>query len=169
MSDTREAEGGRNPDEYLSTVGGIDPLAALERFGLGPAWLVVLAGEPRERRTGMLEEKGEWVRAVWRRALALLPRAEGCRVNWNTIFLATAAPDVDSLKRLVRESIEPSRQPALETFCVLAEAAGDAREKFSCLDEMLDEVSHRRNFGANQRFRHRLLDGEDWAPGRRDT
>lgn len=159
MSDSK-ADAGRG--EHLSTVGERDPLKVLAKLGAGPLVIVVVAVEPEHAATGRLEEKGAWVKSLWRLTLSTIPEAEGCRLSWNTLFFAVPGQSAESVVARFQELLTASRQPGLESLCLLFESVGTPAGRMAELDEMLDEVSARRNFGSNPRFRHRILDGAAW-------
>ena len=151
-------------DEYLSTVGSLDAVKVISRFGLQPIVLVAVEIEGREKRTGKLPEKGAWVRTLWERVLADQPNAEGCRLMWSRVFFAFPAQDVEALKGKFGRLLQELFDPALESFCVLTEATGSLDHKVRVLDELEHEISSKIAFGLNPGFHHRLRDGQPWYP-----
>ena len=147
---------------HLSTVGGIDPRTVLEKFDSDPAVIILIAIWARDGQTGLLEEKGSWIKDLWRTVLVRFPDIQGCRLLWNTIFFAVPGADASSVKEEFRKIFRMLLNPSLESLCILGEAYGSPSDKLSIFDSMEDETAAPRNFGTNIKFRHRLRDADDW-------
>ncbi|MDQ3821251.1 MAG: hypothetical protein M3362_26725, partial [Acidobacteriota bacterium] len=120
----------------LSTTDGANPLKILEQFNSAPVILVAVAIWTRHSQTGMLIEKGVWIKNFWSRILNRITDVQGCQLLWNTLFFAVPSGDVLSLKDLFREELTVLYDPLLESFCIIAEAHGTPSEKLLLLDEM---------------------------------
>jgi hypothetical protein len=143
---------------HLSTVGGIDPRRALEKFECDPAVIILIAVWARDGQTGQLEEKGLWIEDLWRIVLVRFPDVQGCRLLWNKVFFAVLGADVSSVKEEFRQIFQMLLRPSLESLCILGEAYGSPTDKISIFDSMEDETATPTNFGTNKKFQHRLRD-----------
>jgi hypothetical protein len=148
---------------HLSTVGGIDPGRALEKFDSDPVVIILIAIWASDGQTGLLGEKGAWIEELWRIVLVRFPDVQGCRLLWNTIFFAVPSADASSVKEEFRKILRMLLRPSLESLCLLAEAHGSPTDRLSILNSMQDETAAPGNFGTDERFRHRLKDAEDWG------
>lgn len=157
MRQDPKADSGRG--DHLSTIGERNPLKVLEVFENIPLVIVVIAVEPKHSPIGELEKKGEWIKSTWHLSLSVIPEAEGCRLSWNIIFFAIANQSIASVEDRFQEILNSSGNTDLESFCILHKAIGSPNDKLKQLDDMLGEVSSKRNFGSNTRFQHRLLNG----------
>lgn len=125
--------------------------------------LAAVAVHPTDSYTGKLPEQGSLIQDVWRRVLQTVPSASGCRLLWNTLFFAWPETDVDVVGHQLGEILRSEARPGLLTLCVISEAPGPENEQIGLLDEMLGEISTPRNFGSDQRFTRRLLNGNEWS------
>jgi hypothetical protein len=148
----------------LSTINERDPLKILERFEDTPVTIIVVAIETKRAPTGKLEKKGDWVKSLWHLALSIFSEAEGCRLSWNTVFFVIANQKIESIRGRLQQILMDLRDQDLESLCILSEASGTPSDKLKRLDDMLGEVSLKRNFGSNVKFHCRFLDGTFWSP-----
>lgn len=153
--------------EYLSTVGEINPLRVLERFGKGPVVLCIVAIWTRGAMTGNLEEKGAWTHSFWNAVLTTLPEVGGCRLSWNTLFFAMPSTGIAEAVNKFSDLLRTHQDACLETFCVLCEVKGEAEHKIDVLDVMGHEVCSERDFGSSREYRldgHRFYHLRDGKP-----
>lgn len=148
-------------ENRLSTVGELNPMRVLEQFGPDPVALIAIAVWTKGSSGGLLEQKGEWVKAVWRALLADMPKLEGCRLLWNIFFFAIQTDDPGALKERVKSVLSHFNDPALRSYCVIAEATGTPSDKMAVLEEMQGEVWGGPDFGRYDHILYRLVEGSD--------
>ncbi len=155
--------------EYLSTAGEMNPLRVLEPFGAESVVLCAIAVWTRQTMTGNLEEKGLWVHSFWEAALKALPKAAGCRLGWNTVFLAVPEVSVAQVAQRFNDLLRVRQDACLMSFSVLCEVAGEPEHKLDVLDVLGHEVAAKHDFGTNREYRpngyrfYHLLDGKPYS------
>lgn len=153
--------------EHLSTANECNPLLVLESFGEAPVVLCMVSVWTRDVMTGCLEEKGQWVHSFWNAALLALPEAAGCRLGWNTVFLAVSGNSVEQIAKRLVNLLSLRQDSCLMSFCVLCEAAGEPRHKLEVLDVLGHEVGSEWSFGSSREYRpdgHRFYHLRDGKP-----
>ncbi len=133
--------------EYLSTVGEMNPIRVLELFDANSVVLCVVAVWTRQTMTGNLEEKGKWLHSFWEAALLALPEAAGCRLLWNSLFLALPGLSIAQCSERLSRLLQSHQDPCLESYCVLCEVEGEPEHKLEVLDALQHEVGS--DFGAS--------------------
>jgi hypothetical protein len=149
-----------NEDNFLTTLEKWDLSELLNQFASKPTVLITIKVEPKHTDTGLLEEKGIWIRSVWDEALRKLPGIAGHRLDWSSLLFMFEGVDWRSIESTFIDVLKSCEDERLRSFCVIDVLNGGLNEILSKLDSMLDETSHERNFGSAQRFYSRLLNGE---------
>ena len=155
--------------EYLSSEGEDSPRLVLEAVGEQPVVLCMVAIWTRGTMTGHLDEKGAWVQAFWERALAAQTETFGCRLGWNSLFLALPGTDLERAAMLVGSLLRLQLDPCLMSYCVLCPVDGSVTHNLDVLDVLGHEVSSQRDFGDSREYRpdghrfHHLLDGKPFS------
>ena len=152
--------------DCLSTIGELDPLRILEKFGNSSVLLVAIAVETRPSSAGGLAEIGDWIKKTWNLTLERMPGVQGCRLLWDKVFFAFPGIDSDQVKSSFQRILKRTRDDVHLSRCVIHQADGDPRSKLLVLDDMEHDLWSERNFGGNANFTTRLVDGEEW-PRRR--
>lgn len=152
-------EENNSTDEYLTTVGELNPLLVLERAGAGPAVVVAVGVYPSGSQTGLLKERGGWVRRLWEAALNQMPDAQGARLLWHTAFFVIPTADGYSVAPKFERLLQALYDPALESYCLINVANGNPPDKLQLLDEMQSAISSDRNFKEAQGSLIKLLNG----------
>jgi hypothetical protein len=83
--------GGSPVEEYLSTLPdkSIEITDFLRLFDDSPIVLAYIEISPRNSRTGLLKERGEWIHRFWGEAINQISNIQGCRVYWDSLFFCT--------------------------------------------------------------------------------
>lgn len=149
-----------NKAEFLTTIENWDLTELVARSGAAPNVLVAIEVQPRQSRTGLLEERGRWIHRVWDATVSKIPDAAGHRMMWSQLVFICAGSDIQSVESQFAEILQSYRDEELKSLCVLSEASGNAEMKLVELDRMLDGICKEMNFGDPERFKHWLLDGE---------
>ena len=155
--------------DHLSTFGGSDLRQVFEPSGLGHVVLCQVAIWTRQTMTGQLEEKGVWVHRYWDAVRQAIPEAEGCRLDWNSIFFALPNGKLAEAVQHFGEVLRSLREPDLVSFCVLCEVPGEPMHKIDVADVLGHETSSLQDFGASREFRpngyrfYHLLDGKPYT------
>jgi hypothetical protein len=149
-----------NEDNFLTTLENWDLSELLNRFASKPAVLLTIKVDPKHTETGLLEEKGVWIHAVWDETLRQFPGIAGHRLDWSSLLFISEGDDWQTIEAKFIDVLKSCEDERLGSFCVIDVVNGGMDEILSKLDLMLDETSHERNFGSSQSFRSRLLNGE---------
>jgi hypothetical protein len=149
-----------NRAEFLTTIENWDLTELLAQTGSEPNVLVAIEVQPRQSRTGLLEERGRWIHRVWNATLSKIPDVAGHRMMWSQLVFICAGSDIQAVESQFAEILQSCRDEELKSLCVFSQASGNAEAKLVELDRMLEGISKERNFGDPERFQHWLLDGD---------
>ena len=149
----------RNNVDFLTTQKewGLEDLLSQVGSGIGISVMVVI--EPRHSKTGLLEERGQWIQQCWRKVLARLPNIYGTRLLWSELLFIYPGNDIDYLERQFAEILAECRSEHLKNLCILSAVSGDAKEKLQAIERM-ENGFKAWNFGDIALYRHCLLDGQ---------
>jgi hypothetical protein len=151
-------------DENLSTLDERNPLRILECFNGSPALLFLIQIENKDSPVGRLEERGDWVHKCWEQVLSKLPNVQGCRLMWTLLFFAHPIQSQQRVTEILTNILQELRIPDLQSLCVLYESLDESEDKLQVLNELQEEVSSKRNFWYDTKFKIKFLDGEIIAP-----
>jgi len=99
-----------------------------------PAGVVLI--KPRSGRTGLNEERGEWVKMLWKRAMRAFPGIKGHRSSWDTlVFFIPGAPldEVNATFSLILKELTDS---ALKSVCLFSNIRGTEQDLFRQVERM---------------------------------
>jgi hypothetical protein len=147
--------------EYLTTVGELNPLLVFEQFGAREVVAIAVAIWTIGPQTGLLEERGEWIRRFWQVVLKQMPNAQGTRLLWHTVFFVVPTTDAFFIAEQFKQLLKTLSEPALESYCLIGVMSGSAMEKLQLLDEMQSIISSERSFTQAQGFWIKLLNGDE--------
>lgn len=145
--------------EFLTTIEDWNLSELLVRCGSAPAVLVAIEVRPRHGRTGLLEERGRWIRRVWNAVLREIPGVAGQRMLWSQLLFICAGDDIQVVESRFAEILRSCRDKDLKSLCVLSVSRCDAEAKPLEIDRMFDAFKEW-NQGAPVHFSNWLLDGE---------
>ncbi|MCI5209648.1 MAG: hypothetical protein D3910_12840 [Candidatus Electrothrix sp. ATG2] len=132
----------------------------LEPLSDSTTLLILVAIVPRNQKTGLLEEQGDWVLSFWARIMESVEDIVGCRVLWNTIFFAAEQSKAASTERILENVLRQLKSSCLKSICVTMEANGSVQDKIKALDTMQLETSSELNFNTLEMIKTRFVDGE---------
>lgn len=132
----------------------------LEPLSDSTVLLILVAIMPRDQKTGLLEEQGDWVLSFWERMVELVEGIVGCRVLWNTIFFAVEQSNAAITERILENVLHQLRSPCLKSICVTMNAKGSVQDKIKALDRMQLETSSELDFNTLEMIKTRFVDGE---------
>lgn len=122
--------------------------------------LILVAIMPRNQKTGLLEEQGDWVLSFWARILESVEGIVGCRVLWNTIFFAVEQSKAAITERILENVLRQLKDTCLKSICLTMEAEGTVQDKIKALDRMQLETSSELDFNTLEMIKTRFIDGE---------
>ena len=126
------------------------------------SFVSLVAVYPRIGDTGLLAEQGALIATIGQSTAMAFPRCKTYRVLWNQ--LATIVPVVspEIAVSIWGKILRDTRDGTVEARFV-ASSVGDREDRISLLDDLLEEISSRRNFGKSDRHPlWRFVDGSSW-------
>ena len=139
-----------------------NPLVILNKFDKTVSLLLItLAIYPRNAETGMLEEKGEWIRQVWSYILEISDEIQGCRLLWSQLFFVADAVNQYQITSEIKVILERMKNSDLQSLCVIGKVQGTSEGQVKLLDEMLHKISSKKDFDIYDPDLVRLVDGKD--------
>jgi hypothetical protein len=153
----------RNEAEFLTTIEKWDLVELLARCGIGLNVLIAIDVRPRHTLTGLLEERGRWIRKIWEAVLSKIPDVSGHRMMWSQLLFVCRGIDIHAVETLFAEILQSFKAEELKSLCVLSQVGGGLDAKLAEVDLMFEGLSKERNFGDLARYERWLLDGERYA------
>jgi hypothetical protein len=143
----------------LSTDNTSDLFELLKKFSDEPVLLILVCITPRQERTGLLEEKGEWINRFWEGFINLMKEVTGCRIMWAELFFVVPINETTRVESCLKELLLKLRCDSLKSICVTMEATGNVNDKVEKLDLLGHEISSPHNFNTIDSVKHRFVDG----------
>src|SRR5437870_2261133 len=113
-------------NEYLTTVDELNPLLVFEQFGAGEVVAIAVAIWTSGPQTGLLEERGQWIRRFWQAVLKQMPTAQGMRLLRHTVFFVMPTADVFFIAEQFKQLLKTLSEPVLESYCLIGVMSGSA-------------------------------------------
>lgn len=126
----------------------------------GATLLVLISIRLRNRRSGLLEERGSWIEQLWSRILGEFPNVVGCRVLWDTVFFAfPATMESENVEVALQRHLSALKESELKSICITRISNSEANKIIKDLDEMQQETSSELDLGKLSNIRSRIIDG----------
>jgi len=144
-------------DRFFTTLPSWDRDAFVRTANATPGLLLAVGVVPRARSTGLLEERGDWIRRCFDALKQAVPAAEMIRSSWSGLWIYLPRREAADGGSAVAAAVTGLAEPELESRLVALEVRGDA---LAALGHLENEVGHWR-YGPP-----RL--GWRWTDGRRE-
>jgi hypothetical protein len=111
----------------------------LRKFDGLPCHIAGVVVWPSQGKSGLLDEKGQWMKEFWTRIQESIPEIHGIHLFWNALIVVIPSKGEETPEAILKAIIHTIQQPELVCFCVLTKASSsvDKMKKLNELEECL--------------------------------
>lgn len=149
--------------KYLKDFENYRPFEVLKEFERTSSILVVILEVcPRDSRTGMLEERRDWLKRFWDKIFEQVGSGimGGSTLLWTVIFFATSHEHEKLIINTFQSVLKSMREPRFKSYCILGKVKNDYEEQKKIIDFMVHHLGSEDDFYRNVPDMVRMIDGK---------